>query len=343
MLKSRVLTGAFVTAAFVVASVFAAAPASAATLPPGQKITVVDQDTWQFSTADPNTAALTPSTGVNDPGEDEQITAIDVDNKGLGFAFSTTYETIPGVPDPQNPNDPVFPTIEPAGAALFKADANTGLLSDGMKLSILWGDTEYNADECTALDYSGGQVIGVCYDWEFDMAFIGVVDTDGAVLNATSALFGLGFIYFTAIAKDAVTGVIWGFSDFKDNGYAWTITLDGVPPVSKGDLDVVVTGADFDSSGQLWVQAKMRPEAPALVIGPGTDGLATLDLTTFSLPFSAQWLDVEYVPGGITVWGEALPATGPTDSAPLWLGAAAFLLLGAILAVGASSRRRIIR
>ncbi len=50
MKPSRVLTGALIVGAVAVASMFAAAPASAATLPAGAKITVIDQSTTSSTT-----------------------------------------------------------------------------------------------------------------------------------------------------------------------------------------------------------------------------------------------------------------------------------------------------
>ena len=60
MKSSRMLTGALVVGSVAVASMFAAAPASAATLPLGQKITVVDKYDLQYYNVNPADAVATP-------------------------------------------------------------------------------------------------------------------------------------------------------------------------------------------------------------------------------------------------------------------------------------------
>src|ERR1044071_2680318 len=90
MNSSRVLTGALIVGAVAVASMFAAAPASAATLPTGQKITVIDQWTDQFYNVNPANAESAPfGTAVALAPE---IEAVDVDDAGLGYAIGTAYD-----------------------------------------------------------------------------------------------------------------------------------------------------------------------------------------------------------------------------------------------------------
>jgi len=325
MRKSRVLTGALVAGSFTVASLFAAAPASAATLPDGQQITVVDDFSWNFYFANPDTAALTAVGSGSAHDEFENVTAIDVDNDGYGWAFSSTYDQEGS-----------------SSSALFRADANTGTLTDGKTMSVVWGETDYPADECTAIDYTDGVVLGICYDYdddgEGDYAFIGTVDTDGAVLNAATVLGDEGFIFFSSMAVDPTDGTTYGFTFDDSHGVRIAILNlnDDYPLLNLTEMTLPAFGADFDSSGQLWISTGVP--TPAL-IDPGDNGLATLDLDTSTNPFSAPF-DPQIDAEALTVWGEALPATGPGDSTAIAAGAAAFLLLGAILAVGATSRRR---
>ena len=93
MFKSRVLSSALVVVAVAAASVFAAAPASAATLPDGQRITIIDSIAWQFYEASPADASLTAvGTGVPD---ELYLTGVDVDDDGHGFAMATDYSEGP--------------------------------------------------------------------------------------------------------------------------------------------------------------------------------------------------------------------------------------------------------
>lgn len=322
MFKSRVLSSALVVVAVAAASVFAAAPASAATLPAGQRITVIDSDTWQFYEASPADASLT-AVGTGVPGE-ATLTGVDVDDDGHGFAVATDYSE------------------GPIGAWIFTADANTGLLADPVQVTVSLPEVDLDADECTAIDYTAGVVYAACVIYsEGFTTFVGPIDPVTGVLVPEVQLSSVeedvpGFL--TAIAIDPISGTLYGFMPS-----AWTLAASGSTLVT----DIVnppVFGADFDRDGQLWIttnvaigEGGLRPVYPAL---------ATLSLTDGSSPFLEPYtlggtlLGADIQP--ITVWGKApaLAATGVNQSPAVALGAGALLLFGAVLAAGAAATRR---
>ncbi len=351
MIKSRVFTGALVTAAFVVASMFAATPASAATLPDGQKITVEDWDTFQFSYASPVDATLTEYGTQGIPYEDEWLEAIDVDNDGNGYALTTWYYHPVIECEDEEAEGPCYSfDLEPYGASLYVADANAGSISGAIQVQVrtdpMDPDSWEDVDACYAIDYTDGVIIAACYiygDGGME-TYIGTMDPGTARLYPDVRTDNVSY-EFAAIAKNPIDGKLYGFEPYSD--YVYEILMDGVDddddPVYLGYTDLTITGADFDSSGQLWASA-VSDSVPEL-IDDGEEGLVTIDLAgsetePFAFPFAEPWSDPQAQINAITVWGAALPATGPAVSTPLVVGAAAFLLLGAILAVGATARRR---
>ena len=291
--------------------------------------------------------------------EIEWLEAIDVDDDGQGYAFTTSYQTFyPEPPDGCEPEDTdpgciVIPYREAVGATLYEADAVAGSLSTPINVSILVDDTGEepdfdDADSCLAIDYSAGIIMAACniYDYEDsgnDYAYIGEVDPGTGRLypDPNGVLGGIAedpeFIEFEAIAKSPLTGKFVGF-DARDNAvYEW---LKGTLPVSPGSADFAVFAADYDRDGTLWVSV-VAPDAPVPLVGPGESGLATFDFASGDFPFSEVWSDPFAIINALTVWGKpTLPATGPAESSAIAVGAAGFLLLGAILAVGATARRR---
>ncbi len=337
MRKARALTGVLVVGAVGIASLFAASPASAATLPAGQKITVIDQNSDRFYEASPADAALTPI--GNPPGLiDECVTGVDVDDDGHGYAVASLFEHF-------------CDGGEGFLAALYTADANTGLLSNQLQVTIdPAGEDPFPADSCDGIDYTGGVLWASCNTSPQGVqhAWFGPVDPTTGVLTPAihlCAACGAGFEYnyFTAIARHPVTGVLWGFS-WESGGEVggeydlWT--LDPTTGIThEADLDLIGMGADFDRDGQLFITT-------ATFI-PGSDliqmDLATVNTSDGTNPFVAPYTGtpLEFWSEALTVWGkEALPATGPALSAPLVVSAALLLLVGAILAVGATARRR---
>ncbi len=125
MKKPRLLAGAIVTGAVAITSLFAAAPASAATLPLGAKISVVNWYDAQYYEASPVDAAITPVGTPTWLGAYENVEAIDVDDDGKGYALTVTQGVIEGEDcDNEDPEcEPTFDTFFPDGATLYVADA----------------------------------------------------------------------------------------------------------------------------------------------------------------------------------------------------------------------------
>ena len=343
MKSSRALTGAIVVGAVAVASMFAAAPASAATLPPGQKITVIEQNSDQFSNVNPANAFATP-VGTVEALIEEYVSGVDVDDAGLGYATATAQELIV---------DDDFPYTVPAGGWIYKADANSGKLSDGKEVVIdLPGEDDPYATECSAIDYSKGVITASCTVW-FEQGgdtYIGTVDPATGVLTPLTTLGGEGFLYIAALAISPTTGTIYGFTGYQFGAY--TITLDDAEPTFIEYTNDAVVGADFDRSGQLWLSVDTT-EPPRLLAAKGGPqfqattsvyGLSTWDIaasadTLISTYTTTDPYDVDVVEA-ITVWG-VLAATGSTASpvAPA-IAASLILLGGAILAAGTMVLRR---
>lgn len=344
MPKSRALAAALAAGGFTVASLFVAAPASAATLPDGQQITVVDTNTWQFSFASPVDAALTPYGPDPIIPEPEYVEAIDVDDDGYGYAFTTSYEWIPPVECGEDPECvPTFGEWVPIGATLYVADAKAGALSSPIDVEVMTDPENPEswqwADSCLAIDYSDGRILAACniYD-EVNTAYIGEIDPDTARLYPNTVVAGEDFVELQAIAVDPLTGTIWGFGS---NHGVYILTLEEGPLMGPGQIEWQITAADYDRDGKLWVSAYYPNPPAARAIEPGEQGLAIFDTEEGVFPFDAAWSDPQAVIFALTVWGKpALPATGPADAAPIAAGAAALLMLGSLLAAGALLRRR---
>ena len=372
MQPSRALPAAIAVGAVAVASMFAAAPAAAATLPPGQKISVIDSWSDQFYNVNPTSALGTP---VGTPDTiDEYVTGVDVDDAGHGYAVATqTYW-----PSADVAAAVVLPYSNPLdgyvdGGWLYKADANTGKLSDGKPVIISSPEMKAEpADECSAIDYSAGVIVAVCYtyDWyepepvplveEGDDAppaeliegywdvttYIGTVDAsdpDQAVLTALTTLLGDGYKYFAAIAKNPIDGKIIGFDWYFNESYY--ITLDDEYPEYIDDLeDYQVWGADYDRGGQLWLTVvPFRDGGLAALAFESYFSLATYNFITgqpvLVNSFSSELPYQIALPESITIWG-ALAATGSTISVAPAVAASGILLLGALLAAGTMVLRR---
>lgn len=351
MPKTRALAAGTIATALAVASLFAAAPASAAPLPGGQKITVVNSYDGQYFNANNDTAALTSVGAANQALLEEdnvELQGIDVDDNGLGYAVGTSY--------PEGPD----------GAYLYAADANTGTLTEIAPIRILFPpDSFLYPDECTSIDYHKGVVtIGCNDDGRFDAAYIGVWDFDGGYMIDVIELTGdpaideddeqfpsepdNGFdaVYLQAIATDPIGGqlfVFGGASIYENDGPPsfingmWTASQDAGLTLVDTTGEYEIWGADFDRGGQLWATA-YRTEPPSLIPSDYA-GLATVNTTTGDLPFGEPWADQEYDIQAITVWG-GLPATGPADNTAPLVAAALLLLAGTILAGVTVLRRR---
>lgn len=336
MPTSRILAGAIVAGSVAVASVFAATPVAAATLPSGQRITVIDyldeEGASYFYEASPVDASLTQVGSAQFP-EVYDLTALDVDDDGYGYALGNT-------------------DIEGGVSLLFAADANTGVLSNPLQIRIDLLDVMVDAEYCSALDYTDGIITAICYesDGENWYGYWGILDPAAAPgeawLDILYEFSGEAYLYFESMAIDPTTGIVYATSNSE--GY-WLYTLSedaGATAVTA--MDRAAYGFDFDRDGQAWVTSTAWM--------PGGEGevqyvvLATLDLTDGTNPFLAPFNE-----GGvswglpivqpITVWGSApevpvLPATGPEGSLALGGIAAGVLLAGAILAAATLIHRR---
>ncbi len=346
MKTSRMLPGAIVVGSVAIASMFAAAPASAATLPPGQKITVIDQSDDQFYTVNPADALLSP-VGTPITVIDEFESGVDVDDTGLGYAITYGYD-VPSLASAKTQADAEF-AASPNISVIYKADANTGLLSDGKQVVIdAGGEVPPPADECTSIDYTKGVILAVCniyYDGSAT-AYIGTVDVSGedALLTPLTTLDGEDFLYFMAIAINPLNGTVWGFEYTFSSPRVFTINLDDSYPSFVDYLDdYYVEAADFDRSGQLWLSV-----GPYTEITLTADSISVLELATFDFatsqpvaiaPFgSNDPYEISY-PSSLTVWG-ALAATGSSMSIAPAIAASGILLLGALLAAGTMVLRR---
>lgn len=325
MFASRALTSAIVVGAVAIGSVFAAAPASAATLPSGQQITVIDSFEWQFYEASPVDASLT-AVGAMVPFESDYITGVDVNDDGIGYAVATFDE---------------------GGGYLYNADANTGTLSNDILITFNFGDVFPDADECTAIDYTDGVIVAACQLYgDFDATYVGTVDPATGVLTPIVELAGVeDFLYITAIAIDPISGLFYAVAyDFEAIPQYTLWTLDEVTGATfVTGLSRAAFGADFDRDGQLWVTSEVAigggefpPVFPVLATLNTTDGT-----NPFFEPFTLAGVPLDIFIDPITVWGkEALAETGVTQNPAVGVGAAAILLFGALMAAGAMAMRR---
>ena len=139
----RTIAGLIAGTAIVIASMFGAAPASAATLPAGQQINTVEVFSAQMFKVSPTDASRTTvgaGTGV------QRVVGMDVDDSGKGWAIQNNV-----------PDDGADSCV------LFKADAVAGTLLDGLTLSI--GDDDNLV--CGGLDLTGG-VLRIVTFTDFD-------------------------------------------------------------------------------------------------------------------------------------------------------------------------------
>lgn len=313
MRGSRILTGAIVTISVAVASVFAAAPASAATLPSGQRIDTVDYYTLTTYTADPATAALT-QVGADGTDAEYIVEGVDVDDDGHGYAIGANE----------------------SGGFVYSFDANTGLVSNPLPVDINFQGGAIPSEDCEGIDYTGGVLYGVCYA-EIDedyTAFIGVLTLPDGELTWELEPFTIDDERnFSSIAVDPTSGIIYGFSTAAQ---IFTLSED-LDPVFQANMPYVAFGADFDRDGKLWVTTYIdSPYKPALATVNAITG-ASDDAEHYSV----DGVVGEYESESITVWGKAaLPATGPADSSVPLAGAALLLLLGGTILAGVTVLRR---
>jgi hypothetical protein len=296
------------TTVIALALLTVASPASAAILPAGQKITIIDAlddegpQEGPFFDVNPADAAATPvgtGSGVYTYG-------LDVNDDGLGFAIGGFGEE-----------------------TIWKADANTGTISDPVPLHFATEPAPY---DCADLDINPvtGEVLVACVWFTNEtgnVSTIDIVDPATGLLTPVLSLSGLDYVPFDAIATNPVTGVLWAFGAPETiyNSYIIDRTLQTA--TYQATMADPVFGADFDRSGQLFVTSQVG----------GLVGDPSLGVVDPAVGFTSNTVLVNSVDGleldrvySITVWGkEALPATGPAEMLPLGLGTALLLLAGA--------------
>jgi hypothetical protein len=310
------------------ATLFVAAPASAATLPAGQKITVaqgdfveVGPDAVQLLNANPADASLTvvgPPTGA---------TAINIDVNDDGLGYGTGSQLV---------GDDDYPT-----PVLFKVDANTGVISD--PVFIVPTDEELVINVCNGIALlPNGEILVACIDLRDGIlnSVIGVVTPAGAFTAFyNSDANDDDEQNFSALAYNAVSGELWAFA-FPDGPAAFLVDRAAGELGDPVYLELPVYGADFDRGGQLWATTDETGEGPVPSI------LATLDLALGDVipvnPFTLGGVE-QFEVAGITIWGK-LAATGSTngaETAPVAIGSALLLLAGAaFIATARLSRKR---
>lgn len=292
---------------------FVAVPASAATLPEGQRISVIDLIQAAVGPTGSQTFEVSPangaSTAVGSVQAPDDVEAADVNDDGVGYA-SITIRSDEDVPTP----------------ALAAYDANTGVYSTPVPIVAV--DEGIVLSSCPGIDLQpNGEIIVACIfapDGVVE-SYIGVVTPDGVFTPFVSSGENDVEPYaYTALAYNAVNGELWAFASvdgtaaFLVNRAAGTLS----PPTF---LDEIVLGADFDRDGQLFASS-IDTEAEAWA-------LATVDLVatdvTFVGPFSTGSSTLEPV-FALTVWGKpALAATGVANVLPIVLGSVLLLLAGA--------------
>ncbi len=319
--------------AIALGTLLVASPASAATLPDGQQISVADnifdgEDRVQLFDTSPANAFSTAIGAVQFPPMG--VLAIDVNDDGFGYALENTVD--------DEDNDVVH---------LWQVDANTGVFSNPVTVTPT---DEFKMTNCTGLDLQpDGSIIIACLDWPaaaVEDSYVGVVTPAGAFTPfVTSGVNNVPVLQWSAIAYNAVTGELWGWAQDQMSG-AWfsypinrvagtvgagILTFDVADPE---DPQAPVYGADFDRDGQLFVttQEGESPIALATLV-PGTGAMTIIDEIT----------DVDGLldaPASLTVWGKTLPATGPAEIVPLGIGTALLFLAGAAFIATSRMQRR---
>lgn len=305
MSRSRAAASLFAASAIIAASLLGAAPANAATLPPGATI-----DVTNFADGGINSVSSTTAVGtlVGTAPLNSSITAIDVNQSGQGYAV--------GVGE---------------GSFLYAANAVTGVITYIDKIVL----ADEVLDGCQAIDLSSAGVITVSCTQETDLGLVSTIGTVTAAgtMTLVAEFFTVGGDIVRALASNSA-GVMYVFSEFGT-----IMTLDMATGIlnDAGFVDGRILGADFDVKDTLWVTIGVEGEDPP----PGSrNSLGTLDVGTGDLavvaPYSST-ADPEFNTPSITVWG-ALAATGSPLQDALPIGLGALLLLGAGVAVAVTHR-----
>lgn len=325
MSSSRVLAAA-AAASIGLAVMLGASAAVAATLPPGQNLLVVDDQTAEVYSASPSTAALT-SEGYSIDPVDLPVSAIEVGDAGQGFALVTSQ------PD--------------AGPSyLVPVDAVAGSAGSPVALTVEGGP----ALACSALTLRDGEYYTSCFSGTGDdrTTRIGTVDPTTGELDVLLTIDEE--LLLTAFAWDAGTSQFWAFEFRPDDGFAGTWLIDAEDwSISPGrQLDYPVWAADFDRDGQLFVSTTVpvgQFTYPELSVLDPSSGV--FDLVA---PFSVAGLPLDgSEQPQLTVWGAVPPGSSQPDPTlpptggdvfPVGLGAVLLLLAGAAFIAARRIERR---
>lgn len=328
MLASRGFTALAGVTALTLAGLLTASPASAATLPDGQRITVIANEFTGDNEADNTYLHVNPADASGTQVgavSSTLVTSFDVDDDGLGYGTGVVSDGQIGGDVPM----------------LYPVDAASGVTGPGVPIVPV--DPAVTITNCQGIDYSDGVITLACVNQPDAIAFayLGTVTPDGDFTVFYNSVEQDETTYdFSAIAVDPVSGTLWAFgrnSDFLIG--AWPVDRSS-DPWTIGDMVIAdevpwgIWGADFDRDGQLFIT--ISTDAP--------DQLATFALDT-GVTSVVGFFTVDGIEPGnvaaITVWGKkALPATGPAELLPIGLGMALLLLAGTAFVATARIQRR---
>lgn len=313
MRSSRVLSLAAGSTALALATLVVAAPASAATLPAGQRITIVEfQDTsdpteGQFYDVNPADAASTPVGTATQ----QTVIGIEVGDDGIGAAI--------GQLDSES--------------TIWTANANTGTLTDPHTITV---NGQIAVDSCGGIDLVNGTFIVACVEDGNNVTHVGAVDPGTGILIPFLTLSDGDFLEFDALANDEVTAQLWGFAEIEGVPHSFTIDLEHDVVEEVATMDDDIFAADFDRDGQLFVSTQQliddEFDVPALAVAnPFTGAFLSID------PYVSTATDAALTfVAALTIWGAepppgpALANTGATGAeiAPLAIGSVLLLLAG---------------
>lgn len=306
------------------ATLLVASPASAATLPSGQKISAIgllSVPNEQFFDVNPADAVIT---GFGESQALWPIEAIDVNDEGIGWAIQE-----------QDSGQGLIPVLRPA-------DANTGTLGPGVPITP--ADDSIELNECRGLALlTDGTLIAGCVDLGENgvlFGYLGYLSTDG-VFDDNVTFEDEATLDVRAVAQNPVTGELWAFGPMPQDGndpvaLQFTATTEGFwNVVTTIEVPNIVESADYDRNGQLFGLILVEGDFPHLATVDPAAGTITEDIGEPTNDGEVSSLR------SLTVWGKpALPATGPAEVLPLGLGTALLFLAGAAFVATARIQRR---
>jgi hypothetical protein len=327
MRSSRALGVLAGTAAIALSVLTMAAPASAATLPSGQRITIIDAlddsgpGEGPFFTADPTDAAATP-VGT---GSGAYTYGLDVNDQGLGYAIG------------------IFPDIN-----LWKADANTGTVSDLVAPHFATAPDPY---KCRGVDLNPttGEVLVSCVQFTNETGNVVTIDSVDPATGLLTPLVTIpsNTLTFDDLALNPVTGVLWAFGSDTAGPSSYIVDRVLHTATAVATLDDGVNAADFDRDGQLFLTTVTDTGNgfdPSLVVADPSVGAFTSIGPFVNISNNLALTEVS----SLSVWGAApapapapeLAATGSSLATPVAIGSALLLLVGGAFIVTARLRSR---